>query len=133
MENIIQVVKSLPDLLPLKPATAIQIAEAELQLGVSFADEYKEYLASFGAIIADGIELSGIANSEYRNVVSLTKKEWELNPKMPRTMYVVENTCVDGIIIWQDINGVIYQSSPVTEPKQIAASLADYILNRTKQ
>ena len=107
MENIIQVVKSLPDLLPLKPATAIQIAEAELQLGVSFADEYKEYLASFGAIIADGIELSGIANSEYRNVVSLTKKEWELNPKMPRTMYVVENTCVDGIIIWQDINGVI--------------------------
>lgn len=132
MTKIIQVINSLSDLLPLKPATAIQITDAELQLRVSFASEYKEYLASFGAIMADGIELSGIAKSEHRNVVSLTKKEWELNPKIPHTMYVVENTCVDGIIIWQDRHGIIYQSTPGTEVKQIAASLADYILKRIK-
>lgn len=132
MIEIIQVINSLSDLLPLKPATSIQIADAELQLRVSFASEYKEYLASFGAIMADGIELSGIAKSEHRNVVLLTKKEWELNPNIPHTMYVVENTCMNGIIIWQDINGSIYQSTPSTEPKQIAVSLAEYILNRTK-
>ena len=132
MTKIVQVINSLSDLLPLKPATAIQIADAELQLRVSFASEYKEYLASFGAIMADGIELSGIAKSEHRNVVSLTKKEWGLNPLIPHTMYVVENTCVDGIIIWQDTNGSIYQSTPSTEPKQIATSLADYISSRTK-
>lgn len=95
-----------------------------------FLAEYKEYLASFGAIMADGIELSGIAKSEHRNVVSLTKKEWELNSKVPHTMYVIENTCVDGIIIWQDTNGLIYQSSPASEPRQIAPSLADYISSR---
>lgn len=132
MTKIIQVINSLSDLLPLKPATTIQIADAELQLRVSFADEYKEYLASFGAIMADGIELSGIAKSEHRNVVSLTKKEWELNSKIPHTMYVVENTCVDGIIIWQDTDGSIYQSTPGAEAEQIAASLADYISNRIK-
>lgn len=129
MTNIIQIMDSLSGRLALKPANAIQIADAEIQLRVSFADEYKEYLASFGAIMADGIELSGIAKSGHRNVVSLTKQEWELNSRVPHTMYVVENTHIDGIIIWQDTNGLIYQSSPTSGPKQIAASLADYILN----
>ena len=132
MKKIVQIVNSLSDLLPLKPATAIQIADAELQLRVSFADEYKEYLAAFGAIMADGIELTGIAKSEHRNVVTVTKKEWELNQKIPHTMYVVENTYIDGIIIWQDTNGFIYQSYPSSEAKQIAASLTDYILIRMK-
>ena len=82
-----------------------------------------------GAIIADGIELTGIAKSEYRNVVSVTKKERILNPKVPDTMYVIENTCIDGIIIWQDTEGYIYQTKPNLEPKKIADSLADYVKN----
>ena len=132
MKNIVTVINSLSDVLPLKPATAIQIADAELQLRVSFADEYKEYLAAFGAIMADGLELTGIAKSEHRNVVSLTKREWKLNPKVPHVMYVVENTCIDGIIIWQDTNGLIYQTKPNMDVKQIAMSLADYISERSK-
>lgn len=132
MANIIQTINSLSGLLPLKPATSKQITDAELELRIRFSNEYKEYLASFGAIMADGIELSGITKSEYRNVVSLTKKEWELNDKIPHNMYVVENTCIDGIVIWQDTKGLIYQSSPNEEPKQIANSLADYISERTK-
>ena len=53
MDKIIQTVNSLSDLLPLKAATEMQITEAEQQLGLHFAEEYKEYLAAFGAIIAD--------------------------------------------------------------------------------
>lgn len=132
MKKIVQIVNSLSDLLPLKPATAIQIKDAELQLRVSFADEYKEYLSAFGAIMADGIELTGIAKSEHRDVVTVTRKEWELNPKIPHTMYVVENTYIYGIIIWQDTNGLIYQSFPSSEAKQIATSLTDYISIRMK-
>ena len=82
MSKIVELINSLPDMLPLKPATEVQITDAELQLRVRFADEYKEYLVAFGAIMADGIELTGIAKSEHRNVVSLTKKERELNPKV---------------------------------------------------
>ncbi|MDY4675121.1 MAG: SMI1/KNR4 family protein [Treponema sp.] len=130
MTMIIQAIKSLEDLLPLKSATEIQINDAEKQLGIKFSSEYREYLHEFGAIMADGIELSGIAKSEHRNVVSLTKKEWELNPKIPHTMYVVENAGVDGIIIWQDTNGLIYQSRPFMEPKKIAESLAEYIRSK---
>ena len=132
MKKIVDLINSLPEMLPLKPATEVQITNAELRLRVRFADEYKEYLKAFGAIISDGIELTGIAKSEHRNVVSLTKKERELNSKVPNTMYVIENTCVDGIIIWQDTAGIVYQTSPDTEPAKIASSLYEYITNRAK-
>ena len=82
--------------------------------------------------MADGIELTGIAKSKHRNVIPVTKQEWLLNTNVPHTMYVVENSGVDGIIIWQDTNGVIYQTSPDTQPKQIANSLNEYIVDRTK-
>lgn len=129
MKRIVEIINNLPDLLPLKPASDTQITDAELQLRVSFAEEYKDYLSAFGAIMADGIELSGIAKAEHRNVVALTKKERELNPKVPNTMYVIENTCVDGIIIWQDTKGEVYQTQPEMEPKKIADSMAEYISN----
>ena len=127
MKTIVDVINSLPELLPLKSATSMQITDAELQLRVSFSNEYKEYLS------ADGIELSGIAKSEHRSVVSLTKKEWKLNSKVPHTMYVVENTCIDGIIIWQDTTGRVFQTQPGVAPTQIADSLAEYISARSKQ
>ena len=127
MATIVEKINSLPGLLSLKAASAEMIADAELQLRVSFAADYKEYLSIFGAIIADGIELTGIAKSEYRNVVFQTKQERSLNPIVPHTMYVIENTHIDGIIIWQDTNGDIYQTSPNTKPQKIASSLAEYL------
>lgn len=77
--------------------------------------------------MADGIELSGIAKSKHRSVVSLTEQERALNPNVSHTMYVIENTCVDGIIIWQDTKGKIYQTKPESKPKKIADSLVEYI------
>lgn len=132
MSSIVKTIQALPNLLPLKAATNTEITDAELQLRVSFADEYKEYLSFFGAIMADSIELTGIAKAEYRNVVSVTKQEWELNSNVPHSMYVIENTGIDGIIIWQDKNGAIYQTSPNSQSKQVAKSLAEFIANRSK-
>ena len=39
--------------------------------------------------MAKGIELTGIAKTKYRNVVSVTQEERILNPKVPNVMYVV--------------------------------------------
>lgn len=127
MTTIIDTIQLLPQLLPLKAASITEITDAELQLRLRFSDEYKKYLSTFGAIMADGIELTGIARSEHRHVVPVTKHEWELNPNVPHTMYVVESTGIDGIIIWQNTNGVIYQTSPNSQPKQIAMTLNDYL------
>lgn len=130
MSKIVDIINKLPGLLPLKPATDIDVKDAEIQLRVNFNEEYKDYLLAFGAIIADGIELTGIAKSAHRNVVAQTKQELGLNSKVPNTMYVIENTGVDGIIIWQDTAGAIYQSSPNIEPKKIAGSLSAYLNSR---
>lgn len=130
MSRIVDIINKLPGLLPLKPATDIDVKDAEIQLRVSFNEEYKDYLLAFGAIMAEGIELTGIAKSAHRNVVVQTKQELELNSRVPNTMYVIENTGVDGIIIWQDTAGAIYQSSPNIEPKKIAGSLSDYLSSR---
>jgi hypothetical protein len=132
MSNIVKIVQALQNVFPLKAATNIEITDAEIELRVSFANEYKEYLTSFGAIIADGIELTGIAKADYRNVVKVTQQEWELNGNVPHSMYVVESTGIDGIIIWQDTKGIIYQSSPNVPPKEIAKSLSEYILKRNQ-
>lgn len=129
MSEIIKTISCLPDLLPLKAATETQISEAQIQLCLRFADEYKEYLASYGAILADGIELTGIAKSEHRNVVFVTKKKWQLNSNVPHTLYVVEDTTVDGVVIWQDGQGTIYKTTPNCEPIQIAESLDGYLKN----
>lgn len=132
MSQIVGVIQSLQSYRRAAKSTKADIVDAEISLRLSFSDEYKEYLEAFGAVSAFGIELTGLISVEYRNVVSVTKEEWMLNPKIPHTMYVIENTCVDGIIIWQDTNGLIYQSSPASEPRQIALSLADYISSRVR-
>lgn len=130
MNNIIEIINSLQDMIPLKAATATQITDAELQLRVSFSDEYKEYLSTFGAIMADGIELTGIAKAEHRNVVSVTKAEHKLNSKVPNTMYVIENTHIDGVVIWQDATGSVYRTQPEMEPQKIADSMTEYLSGR---
>ncbi|WP_202109134.1 SMI1/KNR4 family protein [Succinivibrio dextrinosolvens] len=127
MSKLIETINALPNLLTLTPASTNQITEAEIELRVSFSKEYKEYLETFGAIIADGIELTGITNAEHRNVVIQTLKERNLNNKIPNTLYVIENPHIDGIIIWQDSNGAVYKSIPNTSPIKIYSSLDEYV------
>lgn len=127
MTEIIKVIDNLENLLPLKKATTEAVENAEKELGLSLAEEYKEYLLNYGAIMADDIELTGIAKSKNRDVVQVTRREWEANEKIPHNLYVVENVGIEGIIIWQDETGKIYESSPNHEAKKIAESLAKYI------
>ena len=129
-KNIVETVKALPGLLSLKPATDQQIAAAEIQLRTSFSDEYITYLKEFGAILADGIELTGIAKSDHRNVVSVTERERSLNPNVPNGMYVIENAYVDGIVIWQDSAGGVFKTGGESVPIKIGDSIVEYLMKR---
>jgi len=132
MSTVISAIKALPNVLPLKPATEPEIVDAEEQLSLRFADDYKQYLATFGAILADGIELTGIAKSKARDVVFVTMQEWEINPDVPMTMYVIENVGIEGIVVWQDQSAQIFRSTPHNAPIKIAASLMEYIESKKK-
>lgn len=133
MKTIIEVVKELPKMACVGRISTEAIAAAEEQLQTCFADEYRMYLAEFGAVSARRIELTGIISVDYCNVVSATKAAWELNPQVHHQLYVIENTYVDGVVIWQDSTGAIYQTTPKTKPARIASSLVEYIASRTKR
>ena len=127
MSTIINTLKSFSDLLTLTPMEENEIVKAESKLSLTFAIEYREYMSEFGAAAVYGHELTGIVNSERLNVVSVTTREWRLNSQVPQNMYVVENPAIDGIIVWQDSSGKIFQSSPNSAPKAIANSIEEYL------
>ena len=130
MSKIIDVINNLENLLSLKPASTDDVGNIEIELALPLAEEYKEYLLEFGAIWADDIELTGVAKSKNRDVVQVTKKAWAANDKIKHNLYVVENVGIDGIVIWQDGSGTVYESRPNHEPRKIANSLSDYIISK---
>lgn len=130
MSKIIDVINGLENLLPLKPASIEAIENIEIELALPLAEEYKEYLLKYGAIMADDVELTGVAKSKNRDVVQVTQREWAANSKIKHNLYVVENVGIEGIIIWQDGSGKIYESSPNHAAKQIANSLAEYLKSK---
>lgn len=132
MSKIIEVIEKLPELLPLKPATMKEIENAEIELALPLADEYKEYLLTYGAIMADDVELTGIAKSKNRDVVQVTKREWSANSKVAHNLYVIENVGIDGIIIWQNTRGQVFESRPNHSVTIIANSLAEYLETKFK-
>ena len=125
--DIMDVINSLEDMISTGGASAEEILQAEKELGVAFSEEYKKILAEFGSVLAEEIELVGLAKSQNRNTVVVTKREWEYNPLVPRHLYVVENLGIEGVIIWQDEHGTIYQSSSNKEPEKVYSSLEEYI------
>jgi hypothetical protein len=132
MSNIISTIKALPKMSGYKAATNIEISDAEIRLCLRFADEYKTYLAEFGEASARGIELTGIIDAEYLNVVSATKEKWQIYTQVPHNFYVIEDPGIDGIVVWQDSNGTVYKTTPNTKPVRIADSLDEYLKNRRK-
>ena len=130
MSKIIEIIEGLEDVISLVPATKEDVERVEQELDLVLADEYKEYLYQYGAVLTDEVELTGIAKSKSRDVVSVTKREWELNPSVAHNLYVVENLGIDGMIIWQDQEGKIYESVPNKEVVCIAQSLAEYMLSK---
>lgn len=127
MENIIDTLRSIPDYIGSNGRTEKIILEAELSLGVAFADDYRQYLEVIGLACFDGHELTGLTDIIRLDVISVTKEQRAINTNIPATWYVVEQTNIDGIIIWQDRMGRVYQASPFGMPTKIANSLLEYI------
>lgn len=127
MSKIIETMQSLPDFCPGKGADAEEIEDAETQLGLVFADEYREYVKAFGDASVDGHELTGITESKRINVVEATIAERRRNPDVPESLYVVEQTHVDRIVVWQDHAGRIYQTIPGSMPVKVHETLSEYL------
>ena len=109
------------------PATKEQIANAEESLGLSFAKEYKEYLLEFGCASIYGHEFTGICKTTRLDVVSVTTEQKNCFDDIPNDWYVIEETNIDGIVIWQNVKGDIFSKVPNTKPERIAKSFSEYV------
>ena len=127
MSEFIDVMRCKQDFYAEKGASEIQIEQAEKSLGLKFALDYKECLCEFGAISLGGHELTGFSADKSLDVVNVTQKNWQKN-NVEKNLYVIEEAHIDGVVIWQDENGTVYETTPNSEAKKIANSLAEYIL-----
>lgn len=127
MSEFIEAIKTKPNFYAEKGVSMLQIEQAEEILGVSFAPDFKECLYEFGAISVDGHEFTGFSADKYLEVVDVTLNERENNPNVPKDWYVIEQANIDGIVIWQNSKGEIYQTQPCRDSIKIANSIVEYI------
>lgn len=112
MCSVYQNLSELPHFRCLGTAASDAIAEAEAKLGLSFAKDYRSYLEACSFASVNGHEFTGICKSPRLDVVSVTRKERENWPNIDSSWYVLERTGTDGVVAWQDADGVVYFSVP---------------------
>ena len=127
MRSIIEELKNKRDFYSEKSATAEQIENAEKSLGLKFAEDFKEYVQQFGSVSCGGHELTGFSADAGLDVVRVTIDNRKRNPSVKKSFYVIEETHVDGIVIWQSESGDIYKAEYKDKPQKIYGSLAEYV------
>ena len=126
MKDILNLIKNKSKFYSIGNISEENIKEAELILNIRFASDYRMIIKEYGAVTFSGHELTGICNSKRLNVVDVTKEERKYN-KVPEDWYVIEQANIDDIVIWQDTNGVVYQTMPNKKPIKLCNSLFAYI------
>lgn len=124
--KIIKLMQEQPAFHARSAASNEEITAVENVLGLRFAQDYREYVATFGAASFAGHELTGICKSDRLNVVTVTMEERN-NMVVPADWYVLEQANIDGIVVWQNSAGAVYQTVPNMNPKKLCESLAEYI------
>ena len=127
MSNVIDALNEKSSLLVGKGSSPEQITQTEQELGLSFSEEYREYLSAYGIAAFDGHELTGITKSERLSVVSATLEARKKYSELPADLYVIEETGVEEIVILQDSTGAVYRCAPNAKRRKICASLSEYL------
>lgn len=102
------------------------IKAAEQRLGLSFPEEYKNYLLEYGTARFNGVELCGLNSTGYLNVVDATEQEKNVNTAFPDKMFVIEDLGVDAKLIIGDEKGNIYLLQR-DRKRLICASFLEYV------
>lgn len=127
MEELLDLIKAADDFYSMNGADLSSVKQAENELGLIFADDYKEYVLAFGVATFDGHELTGVCNSDRLSVVATTKRARDFFPQFPEELYVVEEMQFDHILTVQDSTGAVFNYGPADEAKRIAGSLQEYL------
>ncbi len=127
MSTLIEELKKKGNFYCEKGASIEMIKKAEEVLNLRFADDYKEYLQQFGSVSCGGHELTGVSEDPELDVVKVTTKNRKKNKNVSMPLYVVEETHIDGRVIWQSETGEIFKTEYKEAPEIIFGSLTEYV------
>ena len=130
METIIDIINKLENLRHLQAASSADVEMAEKRLGIKFAPDYKQYVQTYGAIIARGLEFTGVSVPARLNVVDVTLYERE-RENIPESYYVIENLNIESILVLQNSEGHIAEYCD-GKMNNIANSLSEYLMLKHK-
>ena len=131
MKEIVDLLRAQPAFIAAKAPTAQEIAQAEQTLGVTFAPDYRDYVTALGVASYAGHELTGVCPFPRLSVVQVTQQERAANPAIPSSWYVLEQTNIDDLVIWQDASGTVYQAIPGHVPEKICETMIAYVAGRS--
>ena len=127
MSELVELIKKSEYFCCLGGVNLSQVVAAEQELGLTFAEDYKEYILEFGAASFSGHELTGMCDSERLSVISTTEKARAFFSGIPNELYVIEDLYFDHVLVVQDSSGAVYYYGPEDEKKKVANSLKDYL------
>ena len=133
MSSIIEELQQKSDFFCERGVSEEEIKNAEDALGTIFAEDYKDYLSQYGSVSCGGHELTGVSEEQSLDVVRVTLRNRLNNPSIRTPLYVVEETHIDGIVIWQDSNGEVLQSEYQGPALKKYESLTDYVSTFTNR
>ena len=126
MTLIIEKINKIEKLYHTEGCSFKQIKEAQLELGITFPDEYIDIIKKYGAISFYGTEWTGLNVGGYLNVVSATKQGREMNSAFPLDCFVLENQGIDGLIVICNEKGEVF-SIQYSKIEKIYSSISDYL------
>ena len=124
--NIIEYFKEQDDAFLGKGCSKKDISDYEKNMSLSFSEEYIMYLEKIGVAACNGHEFTGIGGATRLDVKKVTDNCKELF-NVSDDLYVIEETNIDGIIIWQSSQGDVYMTQPGCKCKKICKSFLEYL------
>ena len=128
MNSIIKIIESFKGKRFTGGVSSELIANAEKELGICIAPEYKEVLQEYGSFCVMGEEFLGIDAKNY-DIVKATNEARMSDENFPLDVYVVENIAIDGILIVQKNTGELLTYQPNCKLQHLASCLEDYLQN----
>lgn len=125
--NIIDKIRSIPNLCHLSGCKTNQIKAAQKKLDLEFPDEYIDYVKEYGAISFYGTEWTGLNVEGYLNVVDATESERKIDKDFPVDCFVLENQAIDGLLILVDSKGNVYSYQSGKKTMLICKSMIEYL------
>ncbi|WP_162011538.1 SMI1/KNR4 family protein [Streptococcus sp. S784/96/1] len=109
---------------------SFEVTEAEKDLEVTFADEYRQLISVFGNFEISSHEFTGVEFDNFLNIVITTLDNRQYTHSDTQSMYVIEELGFDGIVIWQNTKGEIFQTIPndTVKPEKLYSSFEKYVL-----